>query len=248
MTKKLTNSAWPFPTSSKPSDSKQAAVWPFPTGNQPGPGADNFKSAKPPTKTASKIPTKMAGPVTKRVTVSSKSRWTAGEINLLAKLYVQGYKPEQIAAQLGGRSTKAIVNQLMDWKTKKTPTGARLGAAITVYQATNHVSHGPATKRLGPVTKAAGPATKASPKAPTKAVPSTPPANHRASWTVTADHQLLRGYGEGMTPSALAAFCGRTKSAVAGRLHALGVLTFDNVAMEFKTKPKVWLKVAASKA
>lgn len=215
------------------------SAWPFPIDNKPGPGADNFKSAKPPTKAAPKAPTKSAGPVTKRVTVSSKSRWTAYEINVLARLYVQGYKPEQIATQLNGRSTKAVINQLMDWKTKKTPTGARLGTAIAVYQ----VAAGPATKAAGPATKA-----KASPKVPTKAAPPTPPANHRASWTVAADHQLLRGYGEGMTPGALAAFCGRTKSAVAGRLHALGVLTFDNVAMEFKTKPKVWLKVAASKA
>lgn len=214
-----------------------SSKWPFPTGVKPD--STNFKSAGPSTKSA--------GPVTKLASVprdSSNARWTDGEIKVLAELHVAGKTPKQIAAALDGRSTKAVTNQLADARTHNTPTGARINNAIALAR----VAKGGGDSRV----RAASPKapTKAAPKIPTKSIPSngSTPTNHRDRWTDAADRQLLIGFARGMLPSELAALCGRTKSSVAGRLHVLSVLTFDNVAMEFKTIPRVWLKVAASKA
>lgn len=223
------------------------SAWPFPTGTPP------IVSRTPATKQASAPATKAA----RNSLASSKARWTDAEISVLAKMHVAGKTPMQISTALISRSSKAIEDQLNDARNNRTPTGAKIAAAILAESV--NVSRGPATKYASapkaPAKAARGPATKlAASKVPAKVTraPKTPtkeiPENHRDRWTDAADKQLLIGFARGMLPSELAALCGRTKSSVAGRLHNLGALMFDNVEMEFQTIPRVWLKVAASKA
>ena len=86
------------------------------------------------------------------------------------------------------------------------------------------------------------PVTKAVPKAPTK-VAKKIPTKHRAPWTDADDVELLLGFKEGLSPARLASRCHRTKAAVAGRLHHLGILVFDKDRLAYSTAPKLWLKV-----
>lgn len=147
---------------------------------------------------------------------SDGSRWTSSEIEYLARLYVDGKTPAEIAQALDGRSTKAIINQLHDAALLgknpiKTNTGKRIATAVAELRATRQAA--------------------------------VAPTNHRAAWDIAADNVLLSGFAADATPAELAKICGRTASAVAGRLHSLGFLIFDKVEKAFKTAPRVWLKV-----
>lgn len=229
--------------------SPYAAAWPFPVGNKPG-HVPSLKSAQAPvakssptTKTAdrrfpvprTRAPVGKSSPTVKTAKgLLSRERYTDDDIDIFAEMYVKSYNNSAIAKALG-RTVKAILNQINDAYHGRTPTGIRLQKAIDARRASKNDPLAVATSNM--IEKAQKVLNTAS-----------SPTNHRKPWTIEADHQLLLGFSSGMTPAALAAFCGRTKAAVAGRLHVLGVLTFDNVAMEFKTLPQVWLKVAASKA
>jgi len=64
------------------------------------------------------------------------------------------------------------------------------------------------------------------------------PANHRARWTTDQDLQLVVEFSKGMAASQLAKEMKRTKFAVIGRLHTLGLLSFDKDTMTYFTKPQ----------
>lgn len=145
---------------------------------------------------------------------AGRKHWSDNELAIFAELYVTGSQPEEIATKLG-RSTKSVTNQLSDAKYSKTKTARRLNKMIIEKQRV--------------LTTAA------------RTLPQ--PANHRAAWGLEEDKQLLLAFATGKTPAAIADECGRTVNAIAGRLHALGILIFDKDELTYKTAPQVWLKV-----
>ena len=71
-----------------------------------------------------------------------------------------------------------------------------------------------------------------------KAKISEKPTNHRARWTTDQDLVLVVGFSKGLAASELAKELKRTKFAVIGRLHTLGLLSFDKDTMTYFTKPQ----------
>lgn len=69
------------------------------------------------------------------------------------------------------------------------------------------------------------------------------PANHRAPWDAAADNALIVAFTAGQSPAQIAKTCSRTIAAIAGRLHALGLLIFDKDTLTYSTAPKLWYKI-----
>lgn len=53
------------------------------------------------------------------------------------------------------------------------------------------------------------------------------PIKHRAKWTETDDNKLLKMFCTNVCPEVMAGEMNRTVNSILGRLHALGVLSFD---------------------
>ena len=177
-------------------------------------------------------------------TKSDRTAWTLSEIKYFAEMHVNGMTPQQIAEKLDGRSAKAISNQLSDMRTLKTETGKKLAAEIEKCKERLSSRAREQAAEANRITAAINKAlTKTVSHGPAKR-PLTKPANHRASWDAAADKALVTGFAAGQTPEMLADLCGRTKAAVAARLHALHLLIFDKDTLTYLTAPKVWLKVA----
>lgn len=85
-------------------------------------------------------------------------------------------------------------------------------------------------------------ATTRTPRTTSRSVTRTP-TNHRARWTQEQDLELLKAFNGGMSASELAKDQRRTKYAVIGRLHTLGVLSFDKDTMTYYTKPQHYYRV-----
>lgn len=69
------------------------------------------------------------------------------------------------------------------------------------------------------------------------------PANHRARWSLGDDLELSLHFGRGVSASELAKLMKRTKYAVIGRLHTLGLLSFNKDTMTYYTKPQYYYKI-----
>ena len=70
-----------------------------------------------------------------------------------------------------------------------------------------------------------------------------PPENHRHRWTPEQDLALVTAFGRGLPASDLAKDQKRTKYAVIGRLHTLGLLSFDKDTLTYYTKPQHYYRV-----
>jgi hypothetical protein len=77
----------------------------------------------------------------------------------------------------------------------------------------------------------------------TKAKAALKPPNHRARWTQDDDLELVSSFGRGLSASELAKSLGRTKYAAIGRLHTLGLLSFDKDTLTYYTKPQHYYRV-----
>jgi len=69
------------------------------------------------------------------------------------------------------------------------------------------------------------------------------PENHRHRWTLEQDLALVTAFGRGLPASDLAKDQKRTKYAVIGRLHTLGLLSFDKDTLTYYTKPQHYYRV-----
>jgi len=69
------------------------------------------------------------------------------------------------------------------------------------------------------------------------------PENHRHRWTAEQDLALVTAFGRGLPASDLAKDQKRTKYAVIGRLHTLGLLSFDKDTLTYYTKPQHYYRV-----
>jgi hypothetical protein len=64
----------------------------------------------------------------------------------------------------------------------------------------------------------------------------TAPKQHRAPWTDAQDFQLLKLFATNVCPDEIAAQMNRTIYSILGRLHAIGVLSFDKDQGGYYTK------------
>lgn len=69
------------------------------------------------------------------------------------------------------------------------------------------------------------------------------PENHRHRWTPDQDLALVIAFGRGAAASELAKSQKRTKYAVIGRLHTLGLLSFDKDTLTYYTVPQHYYRV-----
>jgi len=153
----------------------------------------------------------------KSIYPNAGKHWPDEDIALFAKMYVANESTQKIANALG-RSPKAIINQISDAEELITPTGERLLKQIKLAKVNIVMARFAESQQRKP-------------------------EKHRERWSLGDDLELSLHFGKGVSASDLAERLKRTKLAVIGRLHALGLLSFDKDTMTYYTKPQHYYKI-----